>query len=242
MYYTIYKTTNLINNKEYIGAHQTQNPNDNYIGSGVAFQYAVKKYGKINFKKEIIFYARSLDIMYWVESLIVDNDYIKNSNNYNLQTGGQTNGILSIESKLKISNTLKAKYASGEIISKGNPHSPSILQRIKISNTLKNKYKHQPHPTIGKNNGMYGKHSWNKGKVALNKDKIEKRIPCTRCCSDHAYGNEHKCIFNINYKYNKIGTFSNLQKQCKYCNKLFYNKGNGFTNYYRWHNDNCKHK
>lgn len=38
MYYTIYKTTNLINGKYYIGKHQTENIYDNYYGSGVALE------------------------------------------------------------------------------------------------------------------------------------------------------------------------------------------------------------
>lgn len=33
-YYTIYKTTNLINGKIYIGKHQTKDPYDSYLGSG----------------------------------------------------------------------------------------------------------------------------------------------------------------------------------------------------------------
>ena len=48
-YSFIYKTTNLINGKIYIGQHTTDNINDRYLGSGVYFLRAVKKYGKKNF-------------------------------------------------------------------------------------------------------------------------------------------------------------------------------------------------
>lgn len=48
----IYKTINLINEKIYIGQEKFNNPN--YYGSGLAIKVAIKKYGKENFKKEII--------------------------------------------------------------------------------------------------------------------------------------------------------------------------------------------
>lgn len=43
MKYTIYKIVNLINNKFYIGKHQTIDPNDDYLGSGNAILAAIKK-------------------------------------------------------------------------------------------------------------------------------------------------------------------------------------------------------
>jgi len=52
MYY-IYLTTNLINNKKYIGQHKGE-INDNYLGSGHALKIAIAKYGRSNFTKEII--------------------------------------------------------------------------------------------------------------------------------------------------------------------------------------------
>ena len=53
-YNFVYKTTNLVNGKIYIGQHKTNNLEDGYIGSGVSFSRAVAKYGKENFKFEII--------------------------------------------------------------------------------------------------------------------------------------------------------------------------------------------
>ena len=49
-YHFIYKTTNLINDKFYIGMHSTDDLNDKYIGSGKRLWYSINKYGINNFK------------------------------------------------------------------------------------------------------------------------------------------------------------------------------------------------
>ena len=51
----VYKTTNLINGKIYIGISKKKSTDSlSYLGSGKALKRALIKYGKINFKKEII--------------------------------------------------------------------------------------------------------------------------------------------------------------------------------------------
>jgi len=76
----------------------------------------IKKYGKENFKREILEFCNSYDELLEKEKYYVDDVWVKKRTNYNEKTGGQSSGLLSIESKQKISNTLKEKYKNGEII------------------------------------------------------------------------------------------------------------------------------
>jgi hypothetical protein len=87
-YNIIYKITNTVNNKIYIGAHSTKNLNDSYFGSGVAIKTAIKKYGKENFQKEIIFYFNTEDEMYLKEKEIANSEFISRKDTYNMKEGG----------------------------------------------------------------------------------------------------------------------------------------------------------
>lgn len=52
--YTLYKTTNTINGRYYIGVHKTEDPNDSYLGSGLAIKRAIAQYGRAAFVKEVL--------------------------------------------------------------------------------------------------------------------------------------------------------------------------------------------
>lgn len=91
-YHIVYKTTNKINGKFYIGLHSTNNLNDNYLGSGWILKDAIKKYGKENFVKEILFIYDSRQLAMKKEAELVNEDFIKDNNNYNLTLGG--NGVV----------------------------------------------------------------------------------------------------------------------------------------------------
>ena len=49
------QTVNLLNGKFYFGVHKTENPYDEYLGSGTYIKRAVAKHGEQNFRKEILF-------------------------------------------------------------------------------------------------------------------------------------------------------------------------------------------
>lgn len=89
MFFLIYKTTNLINNKIYIGKHQTENINDSYLGSGINLKKAIKKHGLENFKKEILFIFDTEEEMNRKEKELINEDFISDENNYNLGIGGE---------------------------------------------------------------------------------------------------------------------------------------------------------
>jgi len=89
MYYTIYKITNLVNNKIYIGKHVTKNPYDKYFGSGKQIKSAIAKYGIENFKKEILFIFNNKEEMSAKEKEIVNEDFCKRLDTYNMHEGGE---------------------------------------------------------------------------------------------------------------------------------------------------------
>ena len=85
MNYTIYKTTNNINGKYYIGAHKTEIINDNYFGSGIALKEAINKYGIENFSKEILFIFETKEEMFKKEREIIYEEVVNDKMSYNMK-------------------------------------------------------------------------------------------------------------------------------------------------------------
>ena len=89
MFYYVYKITNTVNGKIYIGAHKTHNINDGYFGSGLNINRAIKKYGKEKFIKEILEFFDTEQDMFIREKELVNSDFIKQSSTYNIVEGGK---------------------------------------------------------------------------------------------------------------------------------------------------------
>ena len=149
----IYKTTNLINGKVYIG--KDKHNNEKYLGSGKILKQAIEKYGKDNFKKEIL--EECKDEKIWLEREIYWIEYFNSTKiGYNIALGG--NG--------------------GDTIS-NNPNKDEIRKRhsekMKDPNVNKNKARGRKvvvkkrddpnwiNPRIGKESPLKGRPSGKKG-------------------------------------------------------------------------------
>ena len=89
----IYKTTNLISKKQYIGQHISDTLDPSYLGSGVALTLAVQKYGKEKFQVEVLQWCEDQkDLNYWERALIELYGAAENNMFYNLNGGGLYGG------------------------------------------------------------------------------------------------------------------------------------------------------
>jgi len=140
----IYRTTNLINQKFYVGKDTHNNPN--YYGSGKRLKLAIKKYGIENFKKKVLEVCDTLELLnerekFWIKELNAI------SEGYNISLGGDgcdtiSNNPRRDEISKKISESNKGKF-----VGKTN----SKETREKISNALKGRFAGDKNPNYGKN-------------------------------------------------------------------------------------------
>lgn len=150
MFGYIYKTTNIINGKIYIGQKKGEF-NPCYRGSGILIKKAIEKYGKTNFKSEQIASAETREELNILEIFYI-NKYRNNGNLYNISKGG-TGGVV---------------YDTHPML--GRKHKKETKDRWKIDRSGDKNTMYGIRLT-GSLNGMYGKkHSQE------TKDKIAKEL------------------------------------------------------------------
>ena len=155
-FYLIYKTTNCLDGKFYKGQHKTKKLKDNYLGSGTRIWLAVLKYGRPNFKREIIGFYENFKDMDEAEKLFITEEDIKNKNCYNIRIGGHNQyWFTSSEEKKKEIRDRLIKRLTGRIVSQET--------RDKLRNNMKGKPKTAAHRAkiaaaqIGKTPPMVGR-------------------------------------------------------------------------------------
>lgn len=141
MYYTVYKTTNLINSKEYVGFHKIKNIDeiqhqesetgsifkDGYMGSGKLIKRALEKYGPMNMKQSLLLITNDKIEAEELEKFIVNKTWVESDNNYNLSIGGgvtilygESNGFFN---KLHTKETIEKLQISRNKTLETNPFS-----------------------------------------------------------------------------------------------------------------------
>lgn len=112
MKYILYCTINIVNKFIYVGWHKTENPYefDGYLGNGLTintpsqlkhpktkFEYAVKEYGYKNFIRTTLFIVDTLEEVLRLEEIVVNEEFLKRPDVYNMALGGQAGFDTSIE-------------------------------------------------------------------------------------------------------------------------------------------------
>jgi group I intron endonuclease len=111
----IYKTTNIINGKFYIGKDKHNNPE--YLGSGILLKKAIEKYGIENFEKIILEYCANNEELserekYWIKETCAQ------ELGYNIADGGHGGNTYNEETKEKVSKLFKGRRVSLDSIEK----------------------------------------------------------------------------------------------------------------------------
>ena len=175
----VYLTTNLINNKKYIGVDSKDDPN--YFGSGIIIRNSIKKHGKENFSKIIL--EENTDIQYlferekyWIEKYKA----VESTDFYNISIGGKGGNMLVDEISIRkhkkgIEKTIETiiKQRKGKTYEEIYGVEKSIIEkekrkkfgRIKTNNELQKL-----------SNSLKGKIPWNKGLTKETDDRVLKNV------------------------------------------------------------------
>lgn len=173
MYGFVYITTNLINGKQYIGQHKGDG-NDDYLGSGDRLIMAIKKYGKENFKREILEFADSLEDLNELERYYIAlADAVNNNNYYNIAHGGHVNPHYGTDNGMHRSNIPKEKRQEINEKLKKSRRNNEKLKEYHKSQEFKKK---MSEVTKGKKNPMTGKKHTDESKKKMSENRKGKAV------------------------------------------------------------------
>ena len=110
-YYLIYQVTNNVNGKIYIGKHETNRLDDDYMGSGKILKRAQDKYGIENFTFRVLIYLHNREEMCLLERMVVSKEFCERTDTYNINVGGEGGFQYINSSSLIKSKANKAKWS-----------------------------------------------------------------------------------------------------------------------------------
>jgi len=154
----VYLTTNAVNSKQYVG--QTKSKRKQYLGSGILLNNAIDKYGRENFKRQVLIRCSSQEELNEQEIFWINKLNTLYPNGYNLMDGGYGFTRHSEEYKRRLSK---------ERLGENNPfygrkHTEKTKQRIsKLGKGRKlGELSEETKRKIGE--ASKGRVPWNKGK------------------------------------------------------------------------------
>lgn len=179
----VYKTTNLLNNKIYVGQHRANKFDESYYGSGKTLLKSIAKNGLTNFKVEILEWCYSKEQLndreiYYIKLLDATNREI----GYNITrggNGGDTFHSLPIERQEQLRELHHTIKFSEEVLKrrgeklKGRPRSQEVRDRI--SQATKGKPKSEE-TKLKLSQARMGIQAHNKGTVVINDGEHNKYI------------------------------------------------------------------
>lgn len=214
--YIIYKTTNTVNGKFYIGKHKVADVNERlYLGSGHQITAAVKKYGKENFIRETLYEFDDENECIEKEKEIVTLELTKNPKCYNIATGGNAGKTQSEQTKKMISEAVSKEWTNNE-------QRKEKTRQLAIERSKQGKWG----PTTVTNEGR-NKISDNTKKYWNDPEHKSKRC---KAISDSLIG---KPLSPKHIESNKLA--QNKTKYCEFCEK-----DHKIAAYARWHGKKCK--
>ena len=180
MEHYIYLTTNLINGKKYIGKHFGA-ISDSYLGSGTLLQRAITKYGKENFKKEILYISKDEKENSEKErEFIKVYDAVKSDMFYNIHEGGDGGNTMAGWSEER-----KAEYAAARSIAMtgeknhryGTHLSEETKEKIRQNRDTSYMQTQEYRETMskavsGEKNGMYGRNHTEESKKKMSESHM----------------------------------------------------------------------
>ena len=129
MHYTVYKITNKINGKIYIGKHKTKNLCDGYMGSGKRLKDSIKSHGIENFSKEILFNFDNEEEMNFKEAEIVTEEFCLREDTYNMCPGGNGGfGYINNNSIVKFKGKHHTEESKAKMGHAGNNHGSYVSE------------------------------------------------------------------------------------------------------------------
>ena len=159
--YCIYRITNKVNGKTYIGQHKYKKLNDSYMGSGILIKKAIKKYGIENFKKEILeFNIPTVELVNDWEQMYILFERAKDKAEYNIANGGRGGNPWNKGKKMPEELVKKNSDShKGQIPwTKGKHLSEEIKRKISESKKCRQAWNKGKHLSEEQKRHYYGKH------------------------------------------------------------------------------------